>query len=52
MQQAELVAAERLLNSFSSPCFSAKIVYNDGLWGFEHLLKREGPVKKELQIIL
>ncbi len=47
-----LVAAEHLLNSFWSPCFSVKIVYNDGLWGFEHLLKREGPVKKGLQTIL
>jgi hypothetical protein len=52
MQQAELVAAEHLLNSFSSPCFRAKIVNNYGLWWFEHLLKREGPVKKGLQTIL
>ncbi len=37
MRQAELAAAPHLLSSFSSPCFSVKIVYNYGLRG-EYLL--------------
>jgi hypothetical protein len=47
MQQAELVAAEHWLNSFSSPCVSVKMVYNYGFWWFEHLLKEKFLEKRD-----
>ena len=39
MQQVELAAAQYVLSTYSSPCFSVKIVYNYGLWQNKQLLR-------------
>jgi hypothetical protein len=38
---AELAAALHLLSSFSSPCFSIKIVFNCGIWGTKRKLHKD-----------
>jgi hypothetical protein len=42
MQQVELVAAQHILSTYSSPCFTVKIVYN---YGLRHYTATKGTTK-------
>ncbi len=52
MRQADLAAAKHLFSSFSSPCFSVKIIYGYRLWSSSYSCHEKGHNRTEKEAVV